>query len=311
MRVIIIGTGFGQYAMAPAFQALGWEVDIVSPRDQAGLNTALATTCDLVSIHAPPFMHKDLVAKALEHNCNVLCDKPFGCNTADAESMVAMVNQSSALHFLNFEFRYDPLWQQLKKLLDDGAIGEPLHLSSSMHLSRGRQVPHGWLFERQLGGGWIGAYASHFVDQLHWLFGYIDDVYSQPRIDFPLRKDRDGNPTQASAEDAISALFTLSNGTTALLDSSFAAAVDQPGQVLLMGSEGSIAIRQGESLNLTKADGSQHNTPFPAGVNTLQASLQAWLQEVEKSIKAKRQIAPNFEDGLRCARVLETMRAAL
>lgn len=309
MRVIIIGTGFGQYAMAPAYQALGWEVDIVSPRDEKGLKSALSKACDLVSIHAPPFMHTELVATALEHDCNVLCDKPFGCNTADAKSMVAMAKQSSALHFLNFEFRYDPLWQQLKKLLDDGAIGEPLHLSSSMHLSRGRQVPHGWLFEKQLGGGWIGAYASHFVDQLHWLFGDIDDVYSQPRIDFPLRKDRDGNPTQASAEDAISALFTLSNGATALLDSSFAAAVDQPGQVLLMGSEGSIAIRQGESLSLTKADGSQHSTPFPAGVNTMQASLQAWLQEVETSIKEKRQIAPNFEDGLRCARVLETIRA--
>lgn len=309
MRVIIIGTGFGQYAMAPAFQALGWEVDMVSPRDQAGLNTALATACDLVSIHAPPFMHKDLVATALEHDCNVLCDKPFGCNSHDAESMVAMVKQSSALHFLNFEFRYDPLWQQLKTLLDDGAIGEPKHLASSMHLSRGRQVPHGWLFDKHLGGGWIGAYASHFVDQLHWLFGDIASVSSQPRIDCPQRKDKAGNPVEASAEDAISALFTLSNGVTAMLDSSFAAAVDQPGQVLLMGSEGSITISQGDSLTLTKADGSQHSTSFPAGVNTMQASLQSWLKEVESSIREQRQIAPNFEDGLRCARVLETMRA--
>lgn len=311
MRVIIIGTGFGQYAMAPAFEALNWQVDILSPRDHDGLRDALATPCDLVSIHAPPFMHKDLVATALEHQCNVLCDKPFGRNSRDAEAMVAMAKQSSALNFINFEFRYDPLWQQLKTLLADGAIGQPLHLASSMHLSRGRQVPHGWLFEKHLGGGWIGAYASHFVDQLHWLFGDIDKVYSQPRIDFPLRQDKEGSPTRATAEDAISALFTVSNGVTAALDSSFAAAVDQPGEVLLMGSEGSIVIHQGDSLTLTQADGSQRRIPFPTVINTMQASLQSWLSEVEQAIRDARQITPNFEDGLRCARVLDAMREGL
>lgn len=54
MKVAILGTGFGQYGAAPVYRKLGFEVEVVTPRDEAAVERALASDVDLVSIHSPP-----------------------------------------------------------------------------------------------------------------------------------------------------------------------------------------------------------------------------------------------------------------
>ena len=62
------------------------------------------------------------------------------------------------------------------------------------HLSAGIRVPlrpWGWLFDRALGGGWIGAWGSHAVDTLRWMFGpRCADVQALLRIDVAERARR-------------------------------------------------------------------------------------------------------------------------
>ena len=85
MRVAVIGTGFGKHAAAPAYESQGFDVEIVNPRDDSAVQKAIASDVDLVSVHSPPFMHVDHVSAAIEHGHAVLCDKPFGRDTAEAE----------------------------------------------------------------------------------------------------------------------------------------------------------------------------------------------------------------------------------
>ena len=66
MNVVVIGTGFGRYAMAPVYAKLGFDVELVSPRQPEAVERALASKVDLVSVHSPPFMHHDHVMKAVE-----------------------------------------------------------------------------------------------------------------------------------------------------------------------------------------------------------------------------------------------------
>ncbi len=87
MRVAVIGTGFGKHAAAPAYESLGFDVEVVSPRDDSAVQKAIASDVDLVSVHSPPFMHLDHVTAAIDHGHAVLCDKPFGRNAAEAEAM--------------------------------------------------------------------------------------------------------------------------------------------------------------------------------------------------------------------------------
>ena len=110
MRVLVIGTGFGKYAAAPVYSHLGLDVEVISPRDDAAVQNALASGVDLVSVHSPPFMHVDHVNAAIDRGCAVLCDKPFGRNAAEAESMRDLAHEAGVLLFLNFEFRFNDAW---------------------------------------------------------------------------------------------------------------------------------------------------------------------------------------------------------
>src|SRR5437764_790598 len=110
MRVGIIGRGWGERVVAPAFAATdGCEVvDVVTPRDAS----AVAALCrrqdvDLISVHSPPFLHLEHVRLAVESGHAVLCDKPFGRNAEEAKAMCAIVDEAAVPAFLNFEHRCD------------------------------------------------------------------------------------------------------------------------------------------------------------------------------------------------------------
>ena len=155
----VIGTGFGKHAAAPAYRSLGFDVEVVSPRDGDAVKRVLASDADLVSVHSPPFMHLDHVTGAIEQRHAVLCDKPFGRNADEATEMRDRAREAGVLRFLNFEFRCNESWPKVKQLAHAGGIGTPAHLNWTFfgNALRGRKC--GWINDGDLGGGWIGAYA--------------------------------------------------------------------------------------------------------------------------------------------------------
>ena len=312
LKVVVIGTGFGRRTVAPAYESLGCQVELLSPRDAQRIKRAVANPCDLVSIHSPPFLHLEHVSLAVAHGRPVLCDKPFGRSAAEAGQMLELAAGAGVPHFLNFEFRFDPPRQQMKQLLDDGAIDRPLHMTCNMFMSSGRGSPHGWLFDRDLGGGWIGAFGSHHVDLLHWLFGKIESVSCLSRIDVPARPARgaaDGRMQQATAEDAFTAWFKLINGVTSSLDSGCSSAVDLPSQIALLGTEGALQLTHGSELVLLRPDREPVRMPIEGNSNPVQVAQERWLDKVCRAVRTGEQVGPDFADGLACAEILDAMRA--
>src|SRR5262245_57961094 len=123
MKAAIIGAGFGRYAVAPVLQKLGFETEVVTPRDAEAVKRAIASDVDLVSVHSPPFMHREHVMMALERGHNVLCDKPFGVSGDDARAMRDAAKAKGVLHFANLEMRYKPVRAKVLELVRAGAIG--------------------------------------------------------------------------------------------------------------------------------------------------------------------------------------------
>ena len=158
MKVADIGTGFGKHAAAPAYQRMGFDVEVVSPRDGDAVKRVPASDADLISVHSPPFMHLDHVTGAIEQGHAVLCDKPFGRNADEATEMRDRAREAGVLRFLNFEFRCNESWPKVKQLAHAGGIGTPAHLNWTFfgNALRGRKC--GWINDGDLGGGWIGAY---------------------------------------------------------------------------------------------------------------------------------------------------------
>ncbi|KUH86086.1 MULTISPECIES: Gfo/Idh/MocA family oxidoreductase [unclassified Mycobacterium] len=301
MKVAVIGTGFGKHAAAPAYAGLGFDVEVVSPRDEAAVKAALASGVDLVSVHSPPFLHLEHVSGAIEQGRAVLCDKPFGRNADEAALMHARAREAGVLHFLNFEFRFNESWARLKELADGGAIGAPRHLHWSFFGSGLRGRKHGWINDRDLGGGWIGAYGSHLIDFTRWLFGSeIADCGGLTRIDIE----------GATAEDSYSAWFAMTNGATATHDTGFAAAVPSPPTVTLIGSEGTIELTADTTLVLRRSGADPETAEFAAPPRrSPPPALAAYLAGVGEALRTGTQIGPSFDDGLAVARAMDLLRA--
>ena len=303
MKVAVIGTGFGKHAAAPAYAGLGFDVEVVSPRDEAAVKAALASDTDLISVHSPPFLHLDHVTGAIQHGHAVLCDKPFGRNADEAALMRDRARDAGVPNFLNFEFRFNESWNALKELADTNAIGTPRHLHWTFFGSglRGRTL--GWINDREQGGGWIGAYGSHLIDFTRWLFGSeITDCGGITRID--------GSPEQATAEDAYSAWFTLANGCTAIHDTGYAAAVPSAPSVTLIGSEGTAELTADTTLVVRRPGADPETTEFaPPPRRAPPPALAAFFSQVAEALRTGSQITPSFDDGLAVARTMDQLRA--
>lgn len=313
MKVVVIGTGFGGNLLAPMYRQLGCETQIVSPRDTDAIRQACAADVGLVSIHSPPFLHHDHVMIALDHKRPVLCDKPFGRNATEARAMRDRANAVGVVHFLNFEFRRQPSRVKLKQLLTEGAIGTLRHISWTFIGSGLRLQKHRWLFDASLAGGWIGAYGSHAIDTLRWLFeSDVADCGGISRIETPIREDRDGVKHPSTAEDAFSAWFTMANGGTVSFDTAYSTPANHPNRMILLGSEGSLELVDELTLILRRPGAAAQTFEFaPPEGDSHGPSLVPWLGEVVAAVKEGHQIHPSFDDGVGAAEAMDRLRAGL
>jgi predicted dehydrogenase len=314
VRVGVIGRGFGARVVAPAFdQTDGCQViDVVSPRDE----TAVAALCarddvDLIAVHSPPFLHLDHVRRAIEGGHAVLCDKPFGRNGEEAATMCALANEAGVVNLLNFELRFDPANGRLRTLLQDGAIGEPEHVQCTTYIAVSR-LPlrrFGWLFDAELGGGWIGAWGSHFIDFLRWSIGEITDASATPRTTIAERPDGEGRLHRCTAEDGFTATLESANGVTISIDSTFAAPANLPVRLTMIGQDGVLELIGNQQINRYDASG-VHDEVTLERPGDVALQMRQWAAVARDAVRSGRAQpgTPSFADGLACARVMDLLR---
>lgn len=314
VRVGVIGTGFGRRVVAPVFDATpGCDVvEVVSARDPLAVEQLCRRRdVDLVSIHSPPFCHASDVDLALSRGHHVLCDKPLGLGAVESRRMLDRADEAGVVHLVNFEFRHDPVRRRIRDLVLDGAVGRPehvswVHLSSS---SRRPLRPHGWLFERDRGGGWLSAWGSHAVDFLRWTFGEIAEAApAQVRTDVQLRPDRDGEERRGDADDGFTAMLRTTADTTITIDTSFAAAASVPPRLVIAGSEGVLECVAESRLRLLRGDEVEDiHVALPEDDRYLEP-MRRWAEVVRDAVHAADHVEPSFADGWACDVVLDLLR---
>lgn len=290
-------------------------VDVVSARDaDAVVRLCHRRDVDLISVHSPPFLHGRDVRLALDGGHHVLCDKPFGLDAGESAALLSEAEAAGVVHLVNFELRHEPARVQLKRLLADGAVGRVEHVTWTHH-SAGSRVPlrpHGWLFTRALGGGWVGAWASHAVDTLRWLLDdEVAEAAARLRTTIAERPSPDGGEAvPVDAEDALSAWLRMAGGATVTVDSTFAAAADRPPRLTVFGSDGvaecvadrRVTLRRPgadeEAIDVEAASGDRHGR-----------AMATWAAVVREAVDERRPTSPSFADGVACDVVLDRLRA--
>ncbi len=135
---------------------------------------------DALIIATPPSIRYDLATRALNAGKHLLLEKPVALNFDQVNDLLKLAHAKRLSVAVDFEYRAVPLFNQLKRILDERLIGEiwlvkfDWLMSSRANPSR----PWNWYSNDQEGGGVIGALGTHAIDILHWLFGQTESVIS-------------------------------------------------------------------------------------------------------------------------------------
>ena len=125
---------------------------------------------DVVLITTPNAQHVEQVIAAAQAGKHVLCDKPLGSTAAEAERAVEACRRAGVKLGINFQTRHHSCFEEAKRLIDAGEIGEIV--SAQIDASPGARRPAGWRTDPALAGmGSVNNIAVHMYDILRYLIG--------------------------------------------------------------------------------------------------------------------------------------------
>ncbi|HJW00237.1 MAG TPA: Gfo/Idh/MocA family oxidoreductase [Arthrobacter sp.] len=141
---------------------------------------ARAGDLDLVVLGTPPLTHLELGAQAIASGLNVVVDKPFVTTVAHGEELAARASDAGVQLTVFQNRRWDADFLTLRRLLQDGALGEVLSFESRFEWWR----PEGfgnWRDSSTLaeGGGILHDLGAHLIDQAIQLFGPVEESYGE------------------------------------------------------------------------------------------------------------------------------------
>jgi predicted dehydrogenase len=191
MRVVrwgVIGTGtIGLTKTIPAMQGAKFcAIEAIASRDFAKAEAAARplgipksygsyealladAAIEAVYIALPNHLHVPMSIAALEAGKHVLCEKPIGLDTADAEKLLAASRQHPRLKIMEaFMYRHHPQWVQAKTWVREGAIGPVRAVHSAF--SYFNADPANIRNQKDIGGGGLMDIGCYNVSLSRFLF---------------------------------------------------------------------------------------------------------------------------------------------
>src|ERR1700733_5104221 len=193
---IVVGTGFGCRVHVPALRAGGFDVvGLVGTRPDklerkaiesgipaffTDLDEAIQKTgAKVVTIATTPATHAQLALKAINRGCHVLCEKPFAFNAAEGAALLKAAENAGIVHMVAHEFRWLPERALFGLAIAQGLIGDPRFLVIDQFIplvaDAEARMPR-WWFDKDAGGGWLGAGGSHLIDQIRVYLGEVESI---------------------------------------------------------------------------------------------------------------------------------------
>lgn len=127
--------------------------------------------CDAVYIATPQFVHLEEVEIGCRYKKHILCEKPLATKVEDVERIVHLGKKAGICLGTDFNYRFHPLHQQMRELIQSGAIGQVI----SGRCQFGQDYPpQAGAFRQKInlsGGGAFSDMGNHAVDLLEYIMG--------------------------------------------------------------------------------------------------------------------------------------------
>jgi predicted dehydrogenase len=220
-------------------------------------------TVDAVIIATPHYAHTTIGIAALKKGLHVLVEKPISVHKADCERLIAAHTNKKQMFQAMFQMRTLPLFIKIKKLLDEGALGEIRRVNwiiTNWFRTEAYYASGGWRATwKGEGGGVLLNQCPHNLDIITWLLGMPASVQGFCRL---------GKWHAIEVEDDVTAYLTYPNGATGVFVTTTGEA---PGtdRLEIVGENGKL-VAEGWKLRFTR-----NETPMGQFCRTSKESFAA------------------------------------
>ena len=192
LKAAVIGAGFMGRTHVEALRRLGF-VDVVAvaaisdeeaKKFAAGAYIDWATadvdsiladkSIDGVHICTPNALHAPIAMKALKAGKHVLSEKPLAMSAAEAKKMLELAEKKNLCHATNHNLRYYPLTQQIRRMIENGELGEILVVQGTYSQDwLLYDTDFNWRILRKDNGPLraVGDIGSHWMDMIQHVTG--------------------------------------------------------------------------------------------------------------------------------------------
>ncbi len=127
---------------------------------------------DIIDICTPNFLHAEIATAALKKDKHVFCEKPEAVTIENILKLKETVEQTDRLFMAMRNNRFLNPSLFLKKLSDQGELGEVYAVRCGWVRRRGIPGRGGWFTNKKLsGGGVLIDLGVHMIDLAYWLMG--------------------------------------------------------------------------------------------------------------------------------------------
>ncbi|HTS26516.1 MAG TPA: Gfo/Idh/MocA family oxidoreductase [Bryobacteraceae bacterium] len=211
---------------------------------------------DAVAVITSTSTHKQVVMDAARSGKAIFCEKPISLTLEDAHEMIRAVEAAGVFFQMAFQRRFDAGYLAAKRKLEEGAIGEPVMLTS---ISRDPFPPPLTFCDPKVSGGLIADMGVHDFDVARMYMGEVKRVHAiGGTLAYPEMK------TVGDIDNAVIDLI-FHNGALGAVQLSRNAAWGYDIRAELWGTKGSIQIgyyRQTPILMMTPAGITHDAVPY-------------------------------------------------
>lgn len=195
---------------------------------------------DIVSICTPNNLHVKEAIMTAQAGKHFLLEKPIALNLEELKKLKAAVKAAKVKTVVGFVLRWNPLFETIKPLIKDDAIGKIFYGEVDYYHGIGRWYKQfEWNIKKSVGGNSLLSAGCHAVDGLRW---FVDDEV----VEVSAYSTRGNNPSFKSYEydPTMVAIIKFKSGIVGKVASSIECVMPYVFNIHLLGDKGAIRNNQ-------------------------------------------------------------------
>jgi predicted dehydrogenase len=213
---------------------------------------------EVVHVLTPNYNHAEISIAALEAGKHVMCEKPMAKTAAEARAMYEAHKRTGKKLTIGYQSRSRADTQYLKKLIDNGELGE-IYFAKALAVRR-RGVPTWGVFldKEKQGGGPMIDIGTHSLDLTLWLMNNYEPVSVTGSTFEKLKYTENAanewgawDTSKFAVEDSAFGYVKFKNGATVIIETSWALNTLEsvPGGTILCGTKAGADFMDGLRIN--------------------------------------------------------------